>query len=310
VGKQAAAIELARACNCAEKTSRRKPALKKSRENLGDHTENLKAFVGPCGICRSCKKISAGNHPDIVQVEPTGPFIIISQIRTLCNTLAMKPYEAMTRVAIIRDAQLMNPAASNALLKILEEPPQKTILILIATRTQDLLPTIVSRCQQIRFNPISREKLERVLIETKGFDPHIAGPIAAMARGSLTRAATMYEANWIRRRNWILQEMRELSSHPTSRILAFAQRLSKDKEAVVDSLEIVNTWLRDLLIAAYDPAKILNQDLADEIQKFAAEMNVNTLLTKIDLVQKAQNRIQANTNVRLALEVLLLKLAS
>ena len=94
----------------------------------------------------------------------------------------MKPYEAIARVAIINDAQLMNPAASNALLKMLEEPPQNTILILIATRIQDLLPTIVSRCQQIRFNPISREKLERVLIETKGCDPLIAGPIAAMAR--------------------------------------------------------------------------------------------------------------------------------
>ena len=221
----------------------------------------------------------------------------------------MKPYEAKTRVAIIHDAQTMNPAASNALLKILEEPPQRTILILIATQTQDLLPTIVSRCQQIRFNPISNNKLKLLLVEKHGFDPQDAGPIATMAHGSLSRATAMYEANWVNRRNWILQEMAELSSRPVSQILAFAERLSKDKEAVLDSLEILKSWLRDLIIAAYDPEKILNRDMADEIQRAALQMDVTALLSKIDLVQKTQNRIQAKTNLRLALEVLLLKLA-
>jgi DNA polymerase-3 subunit delta' len=203
----------------------------------------------------------------------------------------------------------MNPAASNALLKILEEPPQRTILILIATRTQDLLPTIVSRCQQIRFNPISKKKLELLLVEKHGFDPQDAGPMAMMAHGSLSRATAMYEANWINRRNWILQEMTALSSRPISSILAFAQRLSKDKEAVLESLEVMKSWMRDLVMAAYDPGKILNQDIADEIQQAAQNMNTTVLLSKIDLIQKTQNRIQANTNVRLALEVLLLKIA-
>ena len=310
VGKRAAAIELAQACNCTEKNSGRTPELKQSRENIDDRNNDLKVSVGPCGICKSCRKIAAGNHPDIIQVKPTGPFIIIAQVRALCDTLAMKPYEANTRVAIIHDAQTMNPAASNALLKILEEPPQRTILILIATRAQDLLPTIVSRCQQIRFNPISKKKLELLLVEKHGFNPQDAGPIAMMAHGSLSRATAMYEANWINRRNWILQEMTELSSRPINRILAFAQRLSKDKEAVLESLEVMKSWLRDLVIAAYDPGKILNQDIADEIQHAAKKMNITALLSKIDLIQKTQNRIRANTNVRLALEVLLMQLAN
>ena len=71
----------------------------------------------------------------------------------------MRPYEAKVRVVIISNAQTMNPAAGNALLKMLEEPPAGTVLILVAPHTSDLLPTIVSRCQQIRFYPISRKNL-------------------------------------------------------------------------------------------------------------------------------------------------------
>ncbi|MHA1128274.1 MAG: DNA polymerase III subunit delta', partial [Alphaproteobacteria bacterium] len=82
----------------------------------------------------------------------------------------MKPYEAEMRVVIISEAQAMNPAAGNALLKMLEEPPARTILVLIAAHTSDLLPTIVSRCQHIRFNPISKINLESVLVREHGID--------------------------------------------------------------------------------------------------------------------------------------------
>ena len=148
-----------------------------------------------------------------------------------------------------------------------------------------------------------------LLVEKHGFDPQDAGPIARMAHGSLSRARAMHETNWVNRRNWILQEMSELSSRPISLILAFAERLSKDKEAVLESLEVMKSWLRDLVMATYDPGKILNQDIADEIEHAAKKMNITSLLSKIDLIQIAQNRIRPNTNVRLALEVLLIKLA-
>ena len=148
-----------------------------------------------------------------------------------------------------------------------------------------------------------------LLVEKHGFDRQDAGPIATMAHGSLSRARAMYETNWVNRRNWILQEMSELSSRPISLILAFAERLSKDKEAVLESLEVMKSWLRDLVMATYDPGKILNQDIADKIQDVAQKADITSLLSKIDLVQNAQNRFQANTNVRLALEVLLMRLA-
>jgi len=152
VGKERAAVALAMAFNCAENRSGSDAAGVDLRRS--DHADANRPFtIKPCGICKSCRKIDSDNHPDIIRLKPSGPFIKIDQIRALCQTLAMKPYEAGMRVVIISEAQAMNPAAGNALLKMLEEPPARTILILVAAHPSDLLPTIVSRCQHIRFNP-------------------------------------------------------------------------------------------------------------------------------------------------------------
>jgi DNA polymerase-3 subunit delta' len=173
----------------------------------------------------------------------------------------------------------------------------------------DLLPTIVSRCQHIRFNPISAIKLENLLIDEHGLNREDAVAISAMANGSLSCAQAMITGNWINRRNWILEEMQLLSSRPVGHILALAERLAKDKEAISDALEVIKSWLRDLIIARYSPEKIIHQDIADEIKSVSQNMHVASLLAKLDLIHTTQNSIQVNTNVRLALEVMLMKLA-
>jgi len=293
VGKESTALAFAMACNCAgEDSSKTRP-----QPDI------------PCGICKSCRKIEAGNHPDIIRVIPSGPFIKIKQIRALCQTLAMKPYEAKRRVVIITDAQAMNPAAGNAFLKMLEEPPLRTILILVATHTSDLLPTIVSRCQQIRFKPISRKQLEAVLVERHGLDPGEAMIISTMAGGSLSRALSMHKTRWVSRRNWIIKEMDALSSGPVNRLMAFSEKLSRNKDTLQESLDVMKTWLRDLVVGQMNPERIVNQDLASEIQQDPHKMNIHVLLDKIDTIQATQNAIQTGTNLRLTLEAMVLKLA-
>jgi DNA polymerase-3 subunit delta' len=309
VGKQTAAKALAMACNCQGDDSGCKPGIQKipTNDRRGFSAQNT--ATGACGRCKSCRKIESGNHPDIIQIKPSGAFIKIAQIRELGRTLAMKPYEASTRVVIIRDAQAMNPAAGNAILKMLEEPPERTILILTATQTFDLLPTIVSRCQHIRFNPISKKMLGNVLAAEHGLDRTDAMAIAAMAGGSFSRALTMCRSNWLQRRNWILKEMKFLSSQPIGRIIAFAERITKNKETLADILEVIKSWLRDLIVAKYCPAKILNQDMAQDINLLSQQLEVRSLLSIMETVQATQNRIYANTNLRLTMEVMLLKIA-
>jgi len=295
VGKKEAAITFAMACNCMV-------------EN------DLLAAVSPCGSCRSCRKIDSGNHPDIIEIKPSGPFIKIDQIRDFCDILAMKPYEARIRVVIISDADAMNPAAGNALLKMLEEPPDSTILILTAYQTSDLLPTIVSRCRHIRFNPISRESIKTLLIENEKLDPDDAFIIAAMAKGSISKAFAMSKSNWMNRRNWLinaggLDQPGSLSSKPSGMLLSFAEALSKKKDLLSDSLETIKSWLRDLVIFKFCPEKMINKDLTDKIQYASQKVSVSSLLSKIEAIETAQKDIKSNANLRLTLETMMLRIA-
>ncbi|MEJ2729732.1 MAG: DNA polymerase III subunit delta' [Deltaproteobacteria bacterium] len=309
VGKEATAVALAMACNCRRELPEFKAEDRSGQDPVNSSGEINLTTMGACGVCKSCRKIAAGNHPDIIHVQPSGPFIKIDQIRALLQTLAMKPYEATTRLAIISGAQAMNMAASNALLKILEEPPSRSMLVLTATRKSDLLPTIVSRCQNVGFNPIPKEKIAQWLKDEHGLEQQSAEIIAAMANGSFSRAKMMVNNNWLQLRKWVIAEMDHLSLEPIDRLFALAERLSREKETIAQSLEIIKVWFRDLIISRYDGAKIINRDVADKIERASRKNHLPDLLSKVDVVQKTQTRLAANTNLRLTLECLLIQLA-
>ena len=308
MGKERAAVAMAMACNCARNEAASAP--QRHDTSVSGYSNTSRPIITePCGSCKSCRKIASDIHPDIIRLKPSGPTIKIDQIRSTCQTLAMKPYEARWRLVIISDAQTMNPSASNALLKVLEEPPGRTILILLANHTADLLPTIVSRCQHIRFNPISKINLETALVDEHGIEPVDATTIAAMAGGSLSRAMRLYQANWIERREWLIKELDSLSTDSVNRLLAFADQLAKNKDDLPDALEVLKSWLRDLIVARIHPGKMLNQDMAFHLQQTSQDMSLTSLLSKFETIQSTQNAIQAGTNLRLAMESMVLKLS-
>jgi DNA polymerase-3 subunit delta' len=311
VGKHSAAIAFAMICNCIgmetplpsrsnTQTQLRSPAL---------HDDE------PCGVCPACRKIMSGNHPDVIHVKPTGATIKIAQIRALCEALSMKPYEAKMRVVIVTDAHVMNPSAGNALLKMLEEPPDRTILILTAPQSADLLPTIVSRCQPVRFNPITRRTIAAELVEEHGLGKQAASVLAAVANGSLTRAETLVQSDWLRYRNWLiaasgLAAPEQLGTRGTGQLLAFAETLSTRKEVVSDSLAALLTWLRDLIVCRYAPERIVNTDLIDKLHRVSEKNPVGAVMNRMEAIRTAQKDIEANANLRLTLEVMMLRLAT
>jgi DNA polymerase-3 subunit delta' len=309
VGKQAAAVALAMACNCRSALPESRADHRSGRDPVNSSGEFNLTAIGACGVCKSCRKIAAGNHPDIIRIQPIGPFIKIDQIRSLLQTLSIKPYEAITRVAILSEAQTMNSAASNALLKILEEPPSGSMLVLTATQKSDLLPTIVSRCQNVGFNPIPKKRIAAWLKDEHGLEQQSAEIIAAMAKGSFSRAQMMVEDNWLQHRKWVIDEMGRLSLHPIARLFCLAEKIAREKEAVAQILEIIKVWFRDLVIQRYDAAKIINRDAADQIERASRKNKLPGLLSKVDAVEKTQTRLAANTNLRLTLESLLITLA-
>ncbi|MFZ0611038.1 MAG: DNA polymerase III subunit delta', partial [Desulfobacterales bacterium] len=303
VGKYSAAVALAMLCNCsATKTTPRAAVAASSRSPSPAPGDDE-----PCGICPACRKIISASHPDIIHIQPSGATIRIARIRALCETLSLKPYEARVRVVIITDAHAMNPAAGNALLKMLEEPPEHTILILTARQSTDLLPTIVSRCRPVRFYPLARRMIAANLVEGHGLEQQAARVLAAVADGSLTRVKTLLQSDWLRYRNWLitasgLEAPETLGGRDTGRLLAFAETLSAKKELVSDALSALLTWLRDLIVCRFAPERIVNTDLADQLQK-AAELNpVDRLLCQMEALRSAQKDIDANANLRLALD--------
>ena len=301
-GKQAAAWALAQVLNC--------PVSGLAANDAAGAKQPPTA----CGNCRSCRKIASGNHPDMLSVQPSGPFIRIDQIRELIRTLAMKPYEASHRVAVIGRAHCMNPEAGNALLKMLEEPPARTILILTATGTAEMLPTIVSRCRHIRFHPVSPRRLAQVLEEAHDIEAHSAYRLAVLSAGSLDGALALARENWLERRGWLMRCAGLPASGgepvlPAPPGFDAAATLSADKTHAMTALDVLQTVYRDMLVSEYRPDSLLNADLKEDILQAAARYTEAGMLAAVRAIDSARDRILANANPRLVLETLFLKLA-
>jgi DNA polymerase-3 subunit delta' len=227
--------------------------------------------------------------------------------------LAMKPYEARYRVVIISDAHTLNPEAGNAMLKVLEEPPDRTVLVLIAHHLHDLLPTIASRCQHIRFNPISHGALAEVLVTKEGVSAREADLLATLAKGSLMGALSLVASGWIEQRHWILQLIGQasLGQSPMDRVtslLAFSEKLAQKKDRLENALEILKIWFRDLMIYPLSPDRIVNKDFSHVLKRVSEDTTTDDLLSAYDAIQSAQEKIDGNANPRLTLDVMMMKL--
>jgi DNA polymerase-3 subunit delta' len=265
-----------------------------------------------CDRCRDCRRIQAGSHPDVWKMAPAGTFFKISQVRELLATLAMKPYEARHRLVILEDAHAMTPAAGNALLKVLEEPPPRTVLVLTAPQASDLLPTIVSRCHHLRFQPLSDARIAALLVERCQLERADAVVLAALAGGSPAKALAQHEAaaRWRQRRDWIAAQLDGIQTKSTAEILAMAEFLARDGKEVHESLELAKSWLRDRIVVRYRPSLAIHQDRIDVLQAGAAEKAAELLrVRQIAHLQRAQAALRANAPVRLTLEFLLFSLA-
>jgi len=146
----------------------------------------------PCSTCPSCKKLTKAIHPDFMLIFPEKKEITISQIRKVREFIRYRPVEAEYQVVLIEEAEKMNPEAANALLKSLEEPPEYTIFILLTQNPSRMLPTILSRCQPVRFNPIPTAKLKEFL-KKRGFEETVAETLAELSQGSMGIALEIAE---------------------------------------------------------------------------------------------------------------------
>src|SRR5216684_465392 len=180
IGKRLVASATAQALNCTAPLA--------ARSSPARDVSGLSLEVDACGVCTACTRITRGVHPDVILVEPgDSGSIRIDQVRDIVDRAAYRPFEGRRRVVIVDEADAMMPAAQNALLKTLEEPPSASVFMLVSSRPDMLLATVQSRCPRLRFMPLGADDVVAVLMRL-GRRQDEARAVAATADGSIGRA--------------------------------------------------------------------------------------------------------------------------
>ncbi len=145
---------------------------------------------GGCGTCNACRRARSARHPDVIEVEPAGTFVVVDQVEEMMKEAFTSPFEAERKIILVTEADRMNEPAANKLLKTLEEPPARTHFLLLSEAPDELLPTVRSRCQRIDFAALSDADITAALVGA-GVEPEAASAAARLASGRLDRARAL-----------------------------------------------------------------------------------------------------------------------
>lgn len=274
----------------------------------------------PCGVCRACQQIERGQHTDltVVQSERVGAELKIDAVRDLQRSLSLAPYESRYRVALLLRFHEANANAQNALLKTLEEAPGHVVLLLTADSAEDLLPTIVSRCEVLRLRPQPLCSVERALQSRWGVDAGQARLLAHFSAGCLGSAVRLHRQPELleRRRAW-LDDLWDLLGQPHRERFAYAEKISAgkgksrgDREVLRENLrDAYRTWLtfwRDVMMrSAGAQAALVNADVEERVRAVAARTDLETARCQAAALEKGLARLN-NANMQLLTEVLLM----
>ncbi|MDD2366324.1 MAG: DNA polymerase III subunit delta' [Desulfuromonadaceae bacterium] len=256
-----------------------------------------------CGVCPSCRKVSGGNHPDIHIVSPLPDKrdISVDQLRDLQHDLSLRPYEAPRKTCIIDPAERMNPSSANSLLKTLEEPPGNALIILITENSGTLLTTVRSRCQLIRFAPLSVENLTELLMKN-GMSHDAAALVAPMCGGSLQKAVELNNEALIAHREDVLNRVSHLNINQISTVFNTTEELSGNREVTLELLDLLLSLYRDAVHIGAGNREIVNQSVRSAIESIAAKNSFRRNLELLERIYETRRDVQRNANTKLALD--------
>jgi DNA polymerase-3 subunit delta' len=293
VGKFAAAVALAQLVNCQQPVT----------VGAGDDR-----YTDACGECQSCRKILRRVHADVLVVEPgdTGA-IKIEQIREAIERTAFRPFEGRRRVIIIDAADAIAPPAQDALLKTLEEPPNATMFVLVTASPEQLLPTIRSRCQRLRFGRLAPAQVADVLRRAHGFNESDAHAAAAQSDGSIGRALEGASEDFISARKAALDLLEIVASSPApGRRILGAKNLpggggKADRDALAQTLRALSSMLRDLgiLSARGDDRMLANADLRRKLDGLLRAFDDDRILRGFAAVDRALDALGRNASPKI-----------
>ncbi len=273
--------------------------------------ENPDENYNPCHKCHSCKQALSYNQPDIIRITHEKPNTIgVDDIREQINSdIRIKPYNSEYKIYIMNEGEKMTVAAQNALLKTLEEPPAYAVIIILTTNVNTLLATILSRCIVLNMKPVSDELVKNYLTKTLEIPDYKADICVAFARGNIGKArilASSEEFDNIRQEAITL--LKNIYEMEIADLITAIKKISEYKLDVNDYLDILSIWYRDVLLfkATNDANHLIFKDEIQYIKKVADKSGYDGIETIIEALEKAKNRLNANVNFDLTLEMLFL----
>ena len=295
IGRRTLALRFAQALNC---TTPSEPGV-------------------PCGQCRDCIQIEAMQHADLTIIQAVdedgkskpGGTLKVDQIRDLRRMITYKPYQSRYRMAMFLRFHEANESAANALLKTLEEAPSYAVLILTADNPEQLLPTIVSRCEVLRLRALKVEQVQQAL-EDKGFEAHQSKWIAHISSGRFGYARRLIGGeSLLEEREERLDDLQRLISASRVEKFAYADKLSKNKDAMRQALLIWLSYWRDVMLrTARAATPLVNLDRNLEIENIASRLDLSSARLVVQGLESTLEKMDGNVNTRLLAEVLLLDL--
>ena len=306
VGKRQVAVGLAELLNC--------EAVPEAGEAAG--------VPESCGACRTCRRIARGAHADVIVLAPgdTGT-IKVESVREVVARAAFRPFEGRRRVVVVDDADRLVPEAQNALLKTLEEPPPASVFLLVTHRPHLLLPTVRSRCPEIRFGGLAADEVADVLVGECGVAPEAAPVVAASAGGSVARALETGSDEYLQARDSAAAALRALAGAPpakrrleTGKDLMGPRRprssAAAEREALARRLRALGTLFRDLQVVSVrgDPSRLANADLADELRALSRSYGAERAGRGFERVDQAVAALTRNASPRVVVDWLTLRI--
>ncbi|MDX1443665.1 MAG: DNA polymerase III subunit delta' [Gammaproteobacteria bacterium] len=264
---------------------------------------------GACGKCSACTQFLAGSFADYHEVtleeDDKGKLrkqIVVDQVRRLSETLGMMASQGGWKAALVHPADAMNTNAANSLLKTLEEPPARSLIVLVSHRPAMLPATIRSRCQQLAVRPCPPEIGEAWLAE-QGVDEPAAA--LAYANGSPLRALELHENGLLAGRAAMLDSILKLATRRQAPV-PLAEEL--EKSDVVGAVEWLEAMTEDLirLRQVGEDGRLRNPDLVNSLKTMAERLNLEALHRYLKAVRQGRRLLDSQANTRLLLESLLL----
>lgn len=260
-----------------------------------------------CKILLNSENID--NSPDYINIYPDGNSIKIAQIRKLQTDIIIKPHKDY-KLYILNDAEKMTIEAQNALLKTLEEPPEYAIMILITSNKDALLDTIKSRCEILKFLPISLFDLKEYLIKT-GVEEQRAQLLATFSRGSIKKALELSEsAEFAVMRDDIQSYIQTILDRNIVEILEIPGQIDKYKSEIINILDMVINYFRDIMLLKekVDKSMIINSDKITFVQNMGKKISYSQVSKIIDIIEETKKKIRSNCNFNISIQVMALNI--